>query len=151
MTDGELAGYILEKFQNPAVREVRGRGGEIVTEVQRLPTLQGICFELGMTGGEFEARCAGSKELQRAVELCSQAEYDMVVRGGLDGSYNGGFASLLMKNKQSWSEKSETKVVRDYVLSDGDRRMLERAGVMEIERGVAQNNTATEMVTVGAG
>lgn len=116
-SDVELAGYILQKFQHPDVRVTRGKGGEVVTETLDLPTLEGICFELGITGSEFEARCEVSPVLRRVVELGHQREYDMVVRGGLGGGMNGSFAGLLMKNRHKWMDKAESKVSGELVIN----------------------------------
>ena len=110
MTDEELAGYILEKFENPDVVVKRGKDGAIMSEALPPPTLQGICFELRITAAEFAARCEGSVELKRAVELCYQREYDLVFRGGLSGELNANFAGLVMKNRQGWAEKSDSRV-----------------------------------------
>lgn len=152
MSDGELAGYILEKFESPDSVIKRGKNGELVSESLPPPTLQGICFELRMTAAEFEKRCAGSVELQRVVELCFQKEYDLVFRGGLSGELNGGFAALVMKNRHDWKEKAESRVTN--VLPEIDEatavRFLEfmarrgREGGLPQVIGVRERSNRTE-------
>lgn len=121
MSDGELAGYILEKFQRPDAVQKRGKDGVVIGEAVPPPTLQGVCFELGITASEFEARCRGSRELSRAVELCYQREYDLVFRGGLSGALNGNFSGLVMKNRHEWREKTESSV---QVVEMDEQRMV---------------------------
>lgn len=123
--DAELAGYILEKFQNPDVVVKRGKDGVVVSEVLPPPTLQGVCFELGITAAEFETRCEASESLRRAVELCYQREYDLLFRGGLSGELSSSFAGLAMKNRHKWSEKADTKVSGGLVV----QIMAEGAGL----------------------
>lgn len=131
MGDEELAGYILEKFQNPDMVVRRGKDGVIISEALPPPTLQGICFELRITAAEFAARCNASPELARAVELCAQREYDLVFRGGLSGELNGGFSALVMKNRHEWAEKSDNRVTNvDVKLPAAALEALGRMGLI---------------------
>lgn len=121
MTDTELAEYVMDKFRNPDVVVRRGKDGGVMSESLPPPTLQGICFDLGLTASEFEGRCRVSRELARVVELCYQREYDLVFRGGLSGDLNGSFAGLVMKNRHEWREKTDNVT---QVVEMGEDRMV---------------------------
>lgn len=67
------------------------------------------------------------------VEVCHAKYKHAMMANGLTGVYEASPWSLMMKNEHGYSEKAESKVVREVVLSDADRRLLARAGVLTLE------------------
>ena len=103
-----------------------------------VPTVSGFCSRWGVTPDELSAMVAC-----RTVELCrAKFEHIMVVNGS-NRAYDAGFSGLAMKNLAGWSDKAEVKTVREMVLSDGDRRMLARAGVMTLDSGDVDDTGVT--------
>ena len=130
LTDGELVSYIRRYFGGGSI-DYTAAGGAILGG--EIPTKEGVCFRLGCTIGELVSRCGGSVEVMRACEVANMGLKHLVVNGGLSGAMDGSFANHFLQNEHGWSARAENKSVAVHVLSEGDRRMLERAGVEVID------------------
>jgi hypothetical protein len=133
MTDTELGAYIMEYYRNPPYVQKYDRRGEATDRVVEMPTMQGVCWELGLTKEELRVRCEGSVELRRVCELVGMREYDLLMKGGLGGSLNSGIVGLTLQSKHGFSTKSEGVVRREVVLAPEDLRLLEEMGLRVLD------------------
>lgn len=136
-TDIGLADSLLEYFSGePYGWEVTKVRGETVRRrvANDLPTPAGWCASVGWSERRLSERVAGSPVVADAAEVCATAMKHHIVTNGLSkGVYEGGFAVLAAKNLIGWSEKVETLARTETVLSEADRRMLARAGVLTLD------------------
>ncbi len=67
------------------------------------------------------------------VEVCHAKYKHSMMVGGMTGEYAASPWGLMMKNEHGYSERSESKVVREAVLSEADRAQLASLGIKVIE------------------
>lgn len=139
LTTENLGELLLEYFSiDPQLSQGTGRkdsaGKEIWIKVpNELPSRAGFCSKYNISERRLGEMVGGSEELREVAAVCeAKFKYFVQVNGLQKGSWEQPFASLLAKNEIGYSEKAESVVKNEWVLSDSDRRLLERANLAEV-------------------
>lgn len=100
--------------------------------VPLMPTPEGFLVSVDMTPEEFAVECEDPL-VQRMANMCKLACKDYAVKHGLSGAYNSSVWDKYMRNEHDYKDKIEVINTHTLVLTDADKRMLERAGVLTLD------------------
>lgn len=131
----DLAREMLAYFSiPPQVVRFTGRkdstGGEVTELVANgFISKAGFCARHGMSERQLDEMVASSEELRHVAEVCNtKFKYFVQVNGLTKGGWEAPFAIRLAEAELGYtSGVRPSVVVNNLVLTEGDRRMLERA------------------------
>ena len=68
------------------------------------PTIAELARHIGITQSTLKDRATTLPDLTRIIEIIRDRQEHLLIRGGLNGSYNSNFAQFLLKSKHNYAD-----------------------------------------------
>ena len=130
----EICNDLLEYFDTTAYELVFNKvSGKMERQCKDFPTFEWFRAKVGIPNSTWRNWVNSYPELQEAVELAKDRQWDILRINGLNGTYNSSMAKFVGMNDLGMSEKSEVRNVDNDVISEAQKKKLLRQYLEDIK------------------
>ena len=111
----ELLDYFQFK-EEAYTEEVASQGRAIAVVKKRIdfPTIEGFCSSIGIAKDTFHAWVKKYEMFSYAYDVAKQNQKHILIKGGLNGEFNSGFAKFVAINCTDMVDRTELKTENEH-------------------------------------